>query len=157
MRRCWLIILLIGVLMANNSLQALWDFLMPSAYADAASISDKGMAYVESRGASRKKLETEGAAGELGKYQMTPPAWNDLVRLMPKYRNLDRRTTLINDSLAEKALRDYLNLLEHHYARLWKINPTDENLLQMYNLGPSGFRAGKRNPAYVATYQRGNR
>lgn len=140
-----------------NPLQALWDYLMPSAYADAESIPSSGVAYVESRGSSRKKLETEGPAGELGKYQMTPPAWNDLARLIPEYRSKDRRSTLLNDILAEKALRDYLNLLEHHYAKLWKINPTDENLLQMYNLGPSAFRSGKRNPAYVATYLRGQK
>ena len=142
-----------------NPLQQLWDYIqnaaVPSAYADAESIPSKGVAYVESRGASRKRLETEGPAGELGKYQMTPPAWNDLVRLKPEYAKMDRRKTLIDDIMAEKSLRDYLNILEHHYAKLWNIEPKDENLLQMYNVGPSAFRKGKRNPAYVATYKKG--
>ena len=151
-----------------NPLQALWDFIQsgvqgvdnmitPPAYADAESIPSSGVAYVESRGASRKKLETEGPAGELGKYQMTPPAWNDLARLKPEYAKKNRRATLINDTSAEQALRDYLDVLEHHYARLWHINPTDENLLQMYNVGPVAFRKGTRNPAYVSTYKRGQK
>lgn len=138
-----------------NPLEMLMNYLVTPAYADAESISSKGVAYNESRGATRKQLNTPGKAGEIGKYQIRPQTFRDLQRLNPEYRNKDFFATASNDILAEQALVDYLNILEHHYAKRYGIEPTDENLLQMYNVGPVGFKNGKRNAEYVKSYKIG--
>ena len=134
---------------------SLMDFLMPNAYAE---INPKGVAYTESRGMTKAQKLKQGPAGELGTYQITPPAFRDLQRLMPeKYGKHDFYKIATDDQLAQEALMDYMGLLKDHYAKHWNIQPTDPNLLQMYNLGPGAFRRGKRNPAYVNTYYQGLR
>lgn len=129
-------------------------FGVKPAYADSASINPQAVAYVESRGTPRSQLLKPGAAGEIGTYQIRPVMFQDLQRLMPrKYGTLDFFNVASNDNMSRQAMQDYMSLLETHYAPHYGINPTDENLLQMYNVGPRGFAKGKRNPGYVATYK----
>ena len=130
-------------------------FGVTPAYADAASIQPKGVAYTESRGMTPKAKLTPGKAGEIGTYQITPVAFQDLQRLMPKYRSMDFFKVASNDATAKIAMQDYLGLMESHYAPHYGIKPTDENLLQMFNVGPKGFSQGKRNSEYVKTYKQG--
>ena len=132
------------------------DFFEAPAYADAASISPKGVAYTESRGMTPQQKLIPGKAGEIGTYQLTPILFKDLQRLMPKqYKTLDFFKVASNDKLAQKAMGDYMSLLETHYAPHYGVTPNDANLLQMYNVGPSAFAKGKRNPKYVDTYNIG--
>jgi hypothetical protein len=130
-------------------------FGVTPAYADAASIQPKGVAYTESRGMTPREKLIPGKAGEIGTYQLTPTAFQDLQRLMPKYRAMDFFKVASNDNSAKMAMQDYMGVMESHYAPHYGIKPTDENLLQMYNIGPKAFSNGKRNSAYVQTYKRG--
>lgn len=137
----------------KNVFGMLDDMFTPSAYADAQSISPQGVAYVESRGMTPQQKLIPGAAGEIGTYQLRPQTFQDLQRLMPdKYGALDFFKVASNDQTAKAAMQDYMKLLETHYAPHYNIQPTDENLLQMYNVGPKGFSKGKRNKNYVDTY-----
>ena len=138
-----------------NPLGQLANYLVPEAQA---AVDPKAVAYTESRGMTPQQKLIPGSAGELGTYQLTPPAWGDLQRLMPdKYSKKNFYDIATDDTTAHEALQDYLGLLKNHYAKAYKINPTDENVLQMYNLGPTAFHRGKRNPAYVNTYKEGLR
>jgi hypothetical protein len=138
-----------------NALNRLKDFLVKPAYADAESIDPRGVAYVESRGATPERLRTPGPHGELGKYQMTPMAWKDLLRVYPKkYKDKDMFTTLTDDNTSLGAMQDYLKILEG-YLKTWGLETDDSSILQMYNVGPGKFKKGTRNPNYFQTYLRG--
>ena len=143
-------------IMENVLLQALSDMLFGGpAYADAASINPEGVAYVESRGASPQKLRTPGPAGELGKYQMTPPAWKELVRVHPDvYGKMDMFNTFVDENLQKKAMQDYFKILEKQ-AKYFKLPTDDDALLQMYNVGIGAYKKGTRNQKYVDTYKQG--
>lgn len=151
MRMLLLLLLLSADIMGN------WfeDAFVSPAYADAASIDPRRVAYVESRGMTPKAKATPGLSGEIGTYQITPVMFQDLQRLLPqKYSPLDFFSVASDDNLAKTAMQDYMSLLETHYAPHYGIQPTDENLLQMFNVGPKAFSRGKRNPGYVETYRK---
>jgi hypothetical protein len=133
-------------------------FGVTPAYADAASIQPKGVRYAEFSGQPWWKRFVPGRDKELGVYQITPGAFQDLQTFMPeKWGGKNYYLTAVVDPWAEEAMRDYFSLLETRYAPYYGIQPTDENLLQMFNLGAKGFASGKRNPAYVKTYYEGLR
>ena len=129
-------------------------FGVTPAYADAASIQPKGVKYNESRGASPQKLLTPGPSGELGPYQLTPKAWEDLQRVYPQYKTMDFFKTATNEPTAKTAMMDYMSILDG-YLKAWGLPNTDANILQSYNGGPGDFRNGERNPEYVRTYRKG--
>jgi len=139
---------------------AWWDnfnpFAVDPAYADWQSIQPKGVAYVESRGMTPEQKKKPGKAGELGTYQLTPIAYRDLQRLNSSYKNQDFATVALNDQTAQQAMKDYMKALQNNYFFPWAHRtPTDAELLQMYNVGPTAYKRGVRNPKYVQTYQRG--
>jgi hypothetical protein len=140
-----------------GALEFLDNLFTPNAYADSASISPQAVAYTESRGMTPQQKLIPGPAGEIGTYQLTPIAFKDLQRLNPAYKTMDFFSVASNDVLAKKAMMDYMSLLETHYAPHYGIKPTDENLLQMYNVGPVAFSRGKRNSGYVKTYNKGKK
>jgi len=141
---------------------AWWDnfnpFAVEPAYADWQSIQPKGVAYVESRGMTPAQKATPGKAGELGTYQLTPIAYQDLQRLNPAYKKQNFKTVALNDDLARQAMMDYMKVLQTNYFVPWAHRtPTDPELLQMYNVGPTAYKRGVRNPKYVNIYQQGTK
>ena len=135
--------------------RAIDDFLTPGAYAH--TLNPEAARDAESLGMTPEQMATPGPAGEIGPYQMREIMFKDLQRLMPSYRKKDFYETAVNEVSARQAFLDYVHLLETHYAPHYKVDPTDENLLQMYNAGPTGFTQGIRNPQYLKNYNKYNR
>ena len=114
-------------------------------------VPPEALAYVESRGMSPQQKLTPGPHGEIGTYQLTPPAYADLQRLNPDYKNKDFFSVASNDSTAKQAMLDYLFQLGDNY----NIPTNADDLIQAYNVSPTAYKKGKRNPAYVKTYHLG--
>jgi hypothetical protein len=93
--------------------------------------------YVENRNLPGFTRALPGPDGELGKFQITPPMWKDLQRLMPeKYGKKFHWLTSVVDPWAEEAAADYLTQLQTHYAPHYNYAPTADNLVAGYNGGP---------------------
>jgi hypothetical protein len=94
--------------------------------------------YVENRNLPGFVRALPGPDGELGKFQITPPMWKDLQRMMPEkypwWKN--RWLTSVVDPWAEGAASDYLMKLKDHYAPHYGYAPTADNLVAGYNGGP---------------------
>jgi hypothetical protein len=107
--------------------------------------------YVESRGMSPWDQMRPGPDLEIGPYQLTPPAWNELRQEMPKeYGWQNRFITSYVEPWARHAAADYQNIV----SRRIKTN-APEAVAQAYNIGPTAYNRGERNPQYVKTYREG--
>lgn len=89
---------------------------------------------------------------------MTPIAFRDLQRLNPEYKKKNFYDITSNDDTARQAMIDYMKVLQTNYFQpFYRRLPSDAELLQMYNVGPTAYKKGVRNPKYAETYQRGIR
>lgn len=113
-------------------------------------VDPDAIAYTESRGMGFLDKLFPGKNGEIGKYQITPLAFADLQRLNPSYKSKNFYATAAVDPWAKQAMQDYMLQLHQHYG----LNNPDA-VVQAYNIGPTAYKKGKRNPKYLKTYQEG--
>jgi len=120
-------------------------------------IDPRGVQYTETAGFSSDVYNKPNAFGAVGPYQLTPIAFKDLQRVYPnKYSKEAFNKVAVSPELSKTAMLDYMGVLRG-YAEKWGIDPSTENLLQMYNVGPGDFKKGKRNQGYVDKYYEGVR
>jgi hypothetical protein len=114
-------------------------------------VDPKGVAYTESRGMNWFNKLWPGKNGEIGTYQLTPIAFRDLQRLDPKYKNANQFLTQAVDPWAKDAMEAYMRQLHENY----NVPDNARELTQAYNVGPTAYKRGVRNPKYFKTYQEG--
>lgn len=74
----------------------------------------------------------------VGAFQMRRPAFEDVLRLRPEFRNRKFEQLIGNRDLQMEMAMAYLQLLNRHYG----LNTID-NLLAGYNAGPTAVRRGR--------------
>lgn len=84
-------------------------------------------------------------SGALGGYQMKVAAFQDIQKLYPKkWKGKSFKDTMLNDTTAREASKDYLQFLELDLANTYKIAPTRETMLAAYNQGAKGISTGDK-------------